>query len=85
MKKKTRQGKQKTTSDLQDTGYQASLKKKLSFSFLHMVFALAAGLAIGGYLGYEAARTHVQLSEGGGAQDAYGRSVGHPHYGHAHP
>ena len=85
MKKKTKQGKHKTTSDVQDTGYQVSLKTKLSFSFAHMIFALAVGLAIGGYLGYEAARTQVQLTEGGGVQDAYGRSLGHPHYGHTHP
>lgn len=85
MKKKIKQNKHKSAADTQDTTYQASLRKKLSFSFLHILLALLIGAAIGGYLGYEVARTRIQLTEGGGVQDAYGRSLGHPHYGHTHP
>ncbi len=84
MKKQTRQNKNKHGLETSDTKYQLSLKDKLRFSLKNLFFIFFLGLALGGFIGYEVARTYVDVTEGGGIRDAYGRGVGHPHYAHNH-
>ena len=85
MKKQTRQNKNKNVSESPDTKYKLSLKQKFSFSLQNLFFVFIVGLVFGGLIGYEIARTHVEITESGGSRDIYGRSLGHPHYGHNHP
>lgn len=86
MSKKAKPHKHKNTPESQSANYRSSLAGTMTFGFKHMFLALVVGMAIGGFVGYEVASTHMVVSAGaGGPTDAYGRSVGHPHYGHDHP
>jgi hypothetical protein len=85
MKKKSKQNKHKDASESQGPSYKSSLTGTMSFGFKHMFLALLVGLALGGFIGYQIASTHIQVTSGDGPTDSYGRSIGHPHYGHNHP
>ncbi len=85
MKKRGKQHKHKSGGESQSASYKSSLGGTMSFGFKHMLLVLAIGIAIGGFVGYEVGRTHIAVSSGDLPTDAYGRSVGDPHYGHNHP
>jgi len=50
-----------------------------------IIFIAVFVLMLGGIIIYSALFEPVPNPDGGGAVDAYGRSTGHPHYGHDHP
>ena len=85
MKKHAKQNKHKGASESQGTSFKSSLGGTMSFGFKHMLLALLVGLVLGGFIGYEIASTHIAVASGNGPTDDYGRSIGHPHYGHTHP